>query len=241
MPPGACVGRDVRCCTLLYASLRRPRPYRTHGGALPMWNWVSPQKAPSRSDNVHRLPNSCQRQNRRSQPLRAAMAQATVMLSTIALEFIGGGGPCAVASEPNTAAGRTACSRHRRWRNVRRYDATGSSRLLPLRMDLWTKSRLRILLGVIGPTAVQHGRPRRGDPELPGAGGPCDRIHRIGRPHLPLSMVDRRRKDASSLGPPPVARFTFPRQIRLSSPTAMSFAVGPSLSHTDQPHSRGTT
>ena len=51
------------------------------------------------------------------------------------------------------AARRTACSRHRRWRSVRRDDATGSSRPLPLRMDLWTKSRLRILLGVIGRTS----------------------------------------------------------------------------------------
>ena len=54
-------------------------------------------------------------------------------------------------------AGRTACSRHRRRRSVRRYDATGSSRALPLRMDHRTKSRLRILLGVIGRTAVEHG------------------------------------------------------------------------------------
>lgn len=88
---------------------------------------------------------------------------------------------CALVSEPNTAAGGTACSPHRRWRSVRRYHATGSSRPLPLRMDLWTKSRLRILLGVIGRTAVQHGGPRGGDPELPVARRPWDRIHRIGR------------------------------------------------------------
>jgi hypothetical protein len=86
-----------------------------------------------------------------------------------------------MASMPNTAAGRTACSRNRRWRRVRRYDATGSSWPLPLRMDLWTKSRLRLLFGVIGRTAVQRSRPRGGDPELPVARGPSDRIHRIER------------------------------------------------------------
>ena len=62
-----------------------------------------------------------------------------------------------MASKPDTAAGRlgsrTACSRHRRRRGVRRYDATGSSRPVPLRMDLWTKSRLRIS------SASSDGRP----------------------------------------------------------------------------------
>jgi len=101
--------------------------------------------------------------------------------------------PCAMASESNTAVGRTACSRHRRWRRVRRYDATRSSRPLPLRMDLWTKSRLRILFGVIGRTAVQQGQPRGGDPELPVARGPRDRIHRVGRTHLPPSERARTR------------------------------------------------
>jgi hypothetical protein len=96
---------------------------------------------------------------------------------------------CAMASEPNTAAGRTGCSRHRRWRSVRRYDANRSARPLPLRMDLWTKSRLRLLFGVIGRTAVQRSRPRGGDPELPVAGGPRDRIHRISRTHLGQAHV----------------------------------------------------
>ena len=54
-----------------------------------------------------------------------------------------------MASEPDTAAG-TACSGDRRWGSVRRYDATGSSRRLPLRMDLWTKPRLRIFLASDG-------------------------------------------------------------------------------------------
>ena len=48
----------------------------------------------------------------------------------------------------------TACSRHRQWRGVRRYDATGSSRPLRIRMDLWTKSRLRVFLAVIGRTST---------------------------------------------------------------------------------------
>jgi hypothetical protein len=86
-----------------------------------------------------------------------------------------------MASVPDASAGRlgsrTTCSRHRRWRSVRRDNPAGSSRPLPLCMDLWTKPRLRIFLAVIGRAAVRHGATR-----MSRSGTSCRRLTL--RPHI---------------------------------------------------------
>jgi hypothetical protein len=93
-----------------------------------------------------------------------------------------------------------------------------------------------------GDQREHDGRPHVGHPEAESLGlmhTPSDHRHKTAA--LSAAM-DLRRPELHCVVPYRIsARSLGSRQIRMCSPTAMSFAVGPSLSHTDQPHWRGTT